>query len=271
MRYGIEVIPFGEYADPWPVLELAQAADAAGWEAISIWDHMLIPFGAGDVWAMLAGVAGVTQRLKLVSAVAALPRYRPQNLARFLVGLDRLSRGRVVLGAGAGALDEEFTRFGLPGQARARAEMLDEALEVMTGLWTGQPVTFAGRHFSADGASLVPGPVQQPRIPIWIGGESRPALRRAARWDGWIMGCIDEQSQVTVPPERVARDVDYIRQHRETDAPFDVAVDGVTQPGENRLPREYAEAGATWWFESIFGLRGSHAEMLERVKAGPPR
>lgn len=270
MHYGIEVIPFGEYADPRKVVELAQAAEGSGWEAICTWDHMIMPYGVGDPWVTLSAIAATTKEINLITDVAALPRYRPQNLARLLTSLDILSQGRVILGAGAGAIVEEFTSFSLPGDARSRAEMLDESLQVLTRLWTGEVVEFIGKHFQVQGAFLQPQPVQQPRIPVWIGGLSQAAFRRAAAWDGWTICVIDENSQVVRPPAKIAEDVACIYQHRGSLAGFDIAVDGMTQPGEVALPREYADAGATWWFEALFGMRGNHAEMLARVKAGPP-
>lgn len=270
MRFGLEIIPFGEYADPRKVVELARAAEAAGWEGIWLWDHLLMPYGAGDPWVTLTAVAAVTQRLIVLPGVAALPRYHPEILARLLAGLDIFSGGRLVLGAGMGALKEEFTAFSGPGEMRTRAEMLDEGLEVITRLWSGEKVDFQGRHYTVNGAALNPQPLQQPRVPVWIGGDKPPALRRAARWDGWIIGIIDEQGRFTRSPEQLAEDVAYIRQHREAGEPFEVAVDGISQPGENERVRAYAEAGATWWFEAIYGLRGSHEQMLARIEAGPP-
>jgi alkanesulfonate monooxygenase SsuD/methylene tetrahydromethanopterin reductase-like flavin-dependent oxidoreductase (luciferase family) len=191
-------------------------------------------------------------------------------LARFLTGLDLLSQGRVILGAGAGAIHEEFTHFGGPGEIQRRAEMLDESLEMIAGLASGEPFEYQGKYYSVDGVALQPRPFQQPRIPVWIGGESRAALRRAARWDGWMIGTVDENSQVTRTPEQLFKEVESIRRWRANPGPFDVAIDGISQPGERSLAGEYADAGATWWFEILFGLRGSHAEMLQRIKAGPP-
>ena len=270
MHYGIEVVPFGEYANPRRVMELAQAAEAAGWEAIWLWDHLLFPYGTGDPWVTLAAVAAVTEKLKLVTGVAALPRYKPHVLARTLVGLDLLSAGRVILGAGAG-VDFDFTPFGEAADAKTRGAMLDEGLAMLVGLLSSEPFTQHGRYYHAENAQLVPGPVQQPRIPVWIGGDSPAAYRRAAQWDGWIIGTVDEAQNITLPPAQLAERVQTIRSRRTNDSPFDVAVDGCTQPNGAGLVAEYADAGATWWFEAIFGTRGSHEDLLARIKAGPPR
>jgi alkanesulfonate monooxygenase SsuD/methylene tetrahydromethanopterin reductase-like flavin-dependent oxidoreductase (luciferase family) len=270
MRFGIEVIPFGEYSNPRKVMELAEAAEAAGWEGIWLWDHLLFPYGAGDPWVTLSAIAAVTERIKLCTGVAALPRYKPQVLARTLVGIDILSQGRVIFGVGAG-VDFDFTPFGEAADAKTRAAMLDEGLAVVDGLISGQPVTYQGRYYNANAAQLIPASVQQPRIPVWIGGDSTAAYRRAARWDGWIIGTIDEQQNITLPPAQIAERAQAIKAQREHDAPFDIAVDGSTRPGATPIVAEYATAGATWWFEAIFGTRGSHEEMLARILAGPPQ
>jgi hypothetical protein len=95
-------------------------------------------------------------------------------------------------------------------------------------------------------------------------------LRRASRWDGWIIGTVNEMSQVTNPPEKIFADASYIFQHRLEKQPFDIAVDGVTKAYEHGLVREYEDAGATWWFEAIHLSRGTLDELFQRIKAGPP-
>jgi alkanesulfonate monooxygenase SsuD/methylene tetrahydromethanopterin reductase-like flavin-dependent oxidoreductase (luciferase family) len=270
MQFGIEVAPFGPYSDPRLVVELAQAAEAAGWEAITLWDHVLFPYGTGDPWVTLAAVAAATQRIKLCTDVSPLPRYSPHVLARTLIALDILSQGRVILGAGAG-VDFDFTPVDPTTSPKRRAAILDESLEILAHLLAGEPVTHHGAHFTFDNVQLVPGPVQRPRIPVWIGGDSAPAYRRAARWDGWVIGTIDEQQNITLTPAQVRERVAAIRRHRTSAAPFAVAVTGVTTPGDSALPQAYADAGATWWFETLFASRGSHTEMLDRIDAGPPR
>ena len=271
MHYAIEVVPFGEFGDPRNVMRLAQVAEAAGWEGLFVWDHMGFVWGApaGDPWVTLAAVATSTSHLKLGVAVAPLPRYSPQVLARALTGLDLLSQGRVILGAGLGGSNEEFSAFGEPSDVRERAAMLDEALQILDRWMAGETLNFHGVHYTVENLALLPLPVQRPRIPIWIGGESRPAMRRAARWDGWVIPGIDQDQAVIRPPEQLAQELAYIQSHRVPSAPFDVAITGCSDPGQNSLASEYASAGATWWLESIFGLRGSLDEMLRRVAAGP--
>jgi len=269
VRYGIEVVPLGAYAEPGPVVELAVASEAAGWEALAVWDHCTFWGGVGDPWVTLTAVAAATSRLRLVTAVSPIPRYTPQLLARSVHALDAFSGGRVTLGAGLG-VDFDLAAYGELRPAAERAAMADEALSLVARLCNAETVTFAGAHHTVTGAQVASHATQSPRVPVWIGGSSRPALRRAARWDGWVIGSIDETQRVVYPPENVAADLTYLRAHG-PHAGFDVAVMGATPAGSPGLAPAYAEAGATGWFESLFGLRGTHEEMLDRVAAGPPR
>jgi alkanesulfonate monooxygenase SsuD/methylene tetrahydromethanopterin reductase-like flavin-dependent oxidoreductase (luciferase family) len=274
MRYGIVTPNLGEYADPRVSVRLARAAEAAGWEAFFVWDHLGFVRGvpSGDPWIILSAVAASTTRLKLGLAVTPLARRRPQVVANATTSLDLLSGGRVIFGAGLGGEPEEFTAFGEPGDPKERAAMLDEGLRILDGLWSGETVTHRGRHYAVEGVSLAPRPLQRPRLPIWIGGESAPALRRAARWDGWLAPATSHDGTPTMAksPERIAEMVATIRWHRTTPAPFEVAVDGYSEAADPGLPRAYEEAGATWWLESIQDARGPLDETMARVNAGPP-
>jgi len=150
--------------------------------------------------------------------------------------------------------------------------MLDEGLALLVEMWRGGTLDHHSEYYTATGIALTPQPEQKPRPPIWIGGDTKPALRRAARWDGWIIGTVDENSKVTRTPEQLEAQVHHILEHRSEGDAFDVAIDGITSgPGDSTLVREYESAGANWYFEILFGLRGSHQEMLRRVKKGPPR
>jgi probable F420-dependent oxidoreductase len=269
MRYGVDICTLGDLAEPARIVELAQAAEAAGWEAVFVWDHLAFAWGvpSADPWVSLAAVAQATQRVRLGTAVTPLPRRRPAVVAHAVATLDRLSGGRAVLGAGAGGVASEFTAFGEPGAAPVRAAMLDEALEVVTALWTGQQVNHTGRHYRVEGVTLAPLPVQRPRVPVWIGGHSRAALRRAARWDGWILGGDNEQGEMTVTPERLSDDVAYLGRHRTHTTPPEVAMTGVSAGPDDPVFARYEAAGLTWWLEH---LHGPYPALLSRIKAGPP-
>jgi alkanesulfonate monooxygenase SsuD/methylene tetrahydromethanopterin reductase-like flavin-dependent oxidoreductase (luciferase family) len=271
MKFGIDIINAGHFGDPRNVLEIAQAAEASGWDGFFIWDHLAFIWNgaSADPWVTLAGVAATTEKIRIGPMITPVARRRPQVLAQHLVSLDLLSSGRVIFGAGLGGVAQEFTAFGEPFEPKEVATMLDEGLDVMAKLWTGEPVTHHGAHYTVENVTFQPKPIQ--RIPIWIGGESKPALRRAARWDGWIVGIHDGEGSVTRMPEQLAAELAYIQSARpDPDAPFDVAVFGNSEPGISAQVREYEQAGATWWLESIHEMRGTPDKLMERVKAGPP-
>ena len=275
MRYGIEMTNLGDYADPRVAVRLARAAEEAGWEALFVWDHLAFAWGvpSGDPWVILSAVAASTARLKLGTAVTPLARRRLQVVANALATLDLLSGGSVIFGVGLGGVEQEFSAFGEPADARERAATLDEGLFVLDRLLSGEEVTHHGERYTVEAVKLAPLPVQRPRVPIWIGGESSAALRRAARWDGWLASATSPDGTPTMAkdPEQIVEMVAQIRLHRTTAAPLEVAVDGYTEPGDTRLPRAYEKAGATWWLESVHGMRGNVDEMVARVEAGPPR
>jgi alkanesulfonate monooxygenase SsuD/methylene tetrahydromethanopterin reductase-like flavin-dependent oxidoreductase (luciferase family) len=273
MNYAVEIVPFGTYADPRNIVIVAEAVEAAGWDGIFLWDHLAFAWGvpSADPWVALSAVAHATQRLRLGTDITPLPRRRPHILATTLTGLDLLSDGRVIFGAGLGGVPLEFSAFGEPEETRIRAAMLDEGLDVLDGLLSGQKVHHQGNYYKVNGVRLNPLPVQRPRPPIWIGGESRPALRRAARWDGWVISGVNEEAKMVKSPEDIANAAAYIRSFQRNETAFDIAMTGVSEPGQGITVTPYAEAGVTWWLESIFDLRGSMDVMLARVKAGPPR
>lgn len=275
MHHGIVVANLGDYSDPREAVRLAQTAEAAGWEGFFVWDHLGFVWDtpSADPWVILSAVAASTERIKIGTAVTPLARRRPQVVANALASLDVLSGGRVIFGAGLGGVPREFAAFGDPGGAKQRAAMLDEGLDVLNRLMSGELVTHRGEHYAVEDVRLAPLPVQRPRVPIWIGGEAKPALRRAAHWDGWLASAtpLDGTIGMSKSPEQIAALVTEIRRHRTANSPFDVALDGYSEPGDYELPRAYEEAGATWWLESIHDRRGTLEEMLARVEAGPSR
>jgi alkanesulfonate monooxygenase SsuD/methylene tetrahydromethanopterin reductase-like flavin-dependent oxidoreductase (luciferase family) len=267
VRSGLCVANTGTYSNPRATVRIARAAEESGWDGIFLWDHLAFVWGppAGDPWVVLTAVAAATERVQIGTAVTPVARRRPHVLAQTVATLDVFSGGRVVFGAGLGGIVSEFERFGEPGDAKVRAEMLDEGLEVLRGLWSGMEVHHRGRHYTVDGVTLAPPPAQQ-RVPIWVGGNARPSLRRAARWDGWIADSFGPAG-LKLAPEDVARSLHVIREAREGDEPFTVAALGESDKGD---PAAYAQAGVEWWLENVNDRRGSPEQMLELVRAGPP-
>jgi alkanesulfonate monooxygenase SsuD/methylene tetrahydromethanopterin reductase-like flavin-dependent oxidoreductase (luciferase family) len=267
MRFGLCVASIGTYADPRNVIELAEDAEGAGWEALLYWDHLAFVWGppSADPWVTLAGVAARTERLRVGTNVTPVPRRRIHVLAHQVATLDVLSGGRAVFGAAIGGIPEEFTAFGETGDARERAEMLEEGLDLLRALWAGERVIHHGRHYTVEGVELKPRPAQE-RLPIWIGGNAQPALRRAARFDGWSADTTNQEG-MRMRPDELARSVETIRALRGGLEGYDVAVMGHADQAD---PGQYARAGATWWLENVHDGRGSFDELRALVRQGPP-
>jgi probable F420-dependent oxidoreductase len=267
VRFGICVANIGTYADPRASVRVARAAEECGWEGVFVWDHLAFVWGppAADPWVTLAAIASATSLVRIGTAVTPVARRRPQVLAQAVATLDILSGGRFVFGAGLGGSESEFAAFGEPSDAKVRAEKLDEGLALLRRLWSGEEVVHHGAHYDVEGVTLAPVPVQQP-LPVWIGGNRALSLRRAARWDGWLADSADPTGMALSPADVGAR-IETIRATREADGRFEVAVLGQSDRGE---PRAYAEAGATWWLESLHDRRGTPEEILAVVEAGPP-
>lgn len=285
MRYGLSIPNFGEWADPRTMVDLARDAETAGWDGFFIWDHIRFsatPLPVHDPWVLLAAMATVTDRIRIGPMVTPLPRRHPWKLAREAVSVDHLSRGRLMLGVGIGEpIDVEFTAFGLPGDKKVRAEMLDEGLAILAGLWSGEEFSFSGTHYRLAPMRFLPRPVQQPRIPIIVAGywPNRGPIRRAARWDGM-------NALFPYPTEdwegKFTSLVAELRSLRtdgpDAAAPFEI-FDGGHTPGDDD-PAVSARLGATWWIESLdpwrFGWDNSERwpeiePVRDRIRRGPPR
>lgn len=264
MRHGLLVANVGTYSDPRNVVRVAETAEAAGWEALLLWDHLAFVWGppAGDAWTTLAAVAARTTRLLVGTGVTPVPRRRPHVLAQSAATLDLLSGGRFVFGAGLGGIPDEFAAFGEDSAQRVRAERLDEGLDLLRHLWSGDRVDHEGRHFTAKGVTLAPLPLQQP-LPIWVGGNSARARARAARFDGWFADSSDPE-RMTISPDELAQLAATIGRG----PGFEIVVHGYADRAD---PAAYAAAGATWWLEDIHDMRGSLEELLALVARGPSR
>ncbi len=184
MRYGIIV----NAGDPRVMAGLAAEAESAGWDGVFYYDAIAIGDAEMyDPWVVLAAMALRTERVRLGLILTPPSRRRPWKLARETMTLDRLSGGRLILPVGLGALDDAgFGHVGEATDARTRAELLDESLAILDGLWSGEPFAFEGRHYRFTAMTFRPTPVQRPRIPIWVVGilSSERSMRRALRWAG---------------------------------------------------------------------------------------
>jgi alkanesulfonate monooxygenase SsuD/methylene tetrahydromethanopterin reductase-like flavin-dependent oxidoreductase (luciferase family) len=246
---GIFVAPFDELFDPNVLARLAARAEELGWNGFFVWDHIRYsaPSSAvADPWVALSAVAAATSRIRLGPMVTPLSRRRVHKLARETVTLDRLSGGRLVLGAGLGSdRHGELAPFGEVENPRERARLLDAGLRRLAAYWGGE---------------FDPPPVQRPRIPVWIAARwpSRRPVRRAARWDGLF--------PIDLPgPDALAELASEVTQLRDgAPGPFDLIAEN--PPGTDPAPWE--AAGATWCLTG-FGPSPTEAEVAEAIEAGP--
>lgn len=159
MRFGLSFPNFGSYGEPGALVALARRAEEAGWEGFFVWDHVVVAdsMPIADPWVVLGAIAQTTSSIRLGPMVAALPRHRPWNVARQAVSLDRLSKGRMILGVGIGFPPrEEFGTFHEPQDPRVRADMLDEGLSIVEGVWSGQAFAHNGRHYQIEQTAFAP-------------------------------------------------------------------------------------------------------------------
>ena len=283
MKYGIYLPNFGPYGDAKTLVELAIEAEEAGWDGFFIWDHIAgwdLPMV--DPWVALAAIAASTEKIRIGTTVTPLPRRRPWKIAREAVSIDQLSGGRLTLSVGIGGGEGEWDHLGEETDLKTRGEMLDEALEILVGLWSGEEFRYTGEHYQIKKARFTPTPVQQPRIPIWVGGfwPNKKPFRRAAKWDGSfpLLDTWDNEEELQLLEEVVR----FLEEHRESDEPFDIVMMGVTRdavdPEGLELVRQRAERCATWWLEALTPFREGKdymeewpvKEMRERVLLGPP-
>jgi alkanesulfonate monooxygenase SsuD/methylene tetrahydromethanopterin reductase-like flavin-dependent oxidoreductase (luciferase family) len=240
VRSAIHVPLFGALADPHAIADIARAAEQRGWDGLFVWDHVLSPvvgeWDIADPWIVLAGAAMVTDRIRLGPMVTPLPRRRVLKLARETVTLDRLSRGRLIVGLGTGRdIAREYSAFGESTDPRRLGRVLDEGAAVLTALWAGETVSHHGA-VTVDDVRAVPGPLQQPRIPLWLGTNRTTGgpIERAARYDGIFPLGMDVAG--------VARIADTVEKIRGSRTGFDIAVAANRHTDLQAL----RAAGATW-------------------------
>ena len=205
MKYGFTLPGRGHLATPERLGIIARKGEEFGFDTLLIGDHILVPKNISSVYpyteggefpgsgsgesmeqiTLLSYIAGQTSKIRLVTSVLIVPHRNPLIAAKSLATLDLLSEGRLVVGVGVGWMREEFQALGLP-PFEERGAVTDEYIRAFKVLWTEDDPHFEGKYISFDDISFLPKPVQKPHPPIWVGGESRPALRRTAELaDGW--------------------------------------------------------------------------------------
>lgn len=275
MQYGF-IIPRG---DVDTIVAMATEAEEAGWDGVFYWDGIYIESMGEmyDPWVVLAAIALRTQHIRIGAVLTPPSRRRPWKLARETVTVDHLSHGRLVLPVGLGALDDGgFSKVGEVTDRKVRAQLLDEGLEILTGLWSGQSFSFHGRHYHVDEMTFLPPPVQKPRIPIWVVGAwpRTKSMQRVLRYDGLLPTKINpDGSGGEVTPDDIRAMKAYIAEHRTQATPFDIVWEGET-PGNNRneacdIIKPYVDAGITWWMESRWSIEDIDV-VRTRIRQGPP-
>ena len=283
VTFGTSVPTRGPLAGPDQLRALAQRADDLGFDHIWVSDHIILPrqvasfypYASDGVAAFLPDqpyfeplaalnfLAGCTQRVRLGTHVLILPYRNPVVTAKTLSTLDVLSGGRLILGAGVGWMEEEFQALGLDTYPQ-RGAVTDEYIQLYKELWTQDHPSFDGQHYQISGSGFAPKPAQKPHPPIWIGGHTGPAIRRAARHgDGWMP--IGLRPPAILEPEELAaliarlrrltlqagRDQNAVELTFSTDIRFDNNAGGA-RPWMNGRPeqiaadlRQYIDLGVT--------------------------
>ncbi len=243
MEFGFGVPSRGPLASLENIVALAQKGEELGFDIITVSDHIVVPNDIDSIYpysetgeftssqsgeymeqlTTIAYLAGVTSRIKLLTSVMVLPHRSPVLTAKMLATIDVLSQGRLIVGCGVGWMEEEFEAIGAPPYAE-RGAVGNEYLRVFRELWTSDDPSFDGEYASFSNIAFAPKPVQQPHPPLWIGGESPPALRRAGQLgDAWYPICsnpqfpvgtleqfADYQARVRRHAERAGRDSDEL-------------------------------------------------------------
>ena len=201
MKYGFTVPGRGPLASPDSLIAIARHAEELGYDSISMGDHILVPNNIGSTYPYTEGgefpgsasgssmeqitalsfLAGATEKVRLATSVLIVPHRNPLVAAKALATLDLLSQGRLIIGIGVGWMREEFEALGIP-PFEERGAVTDEYIQAFKELWTSDSPSFEGKYIGFSDITFLPKPVQQPHPPIWVGGESRRAIRRAARY-----------------------------------------------------------------------------------------
>ncbi|MBI2466494.1 MAG: LLM class flavin-dependent oxidoreductase [Candidatus Rokubacteria bacterium] len=186
VRFGVSLGAFpGAVPGRDELVQFARKAEAVGFDSVQAGDHIQWHAPILETTTLLATFAAVTERVRIASDVIVLPLRDPVWMAKTIASLDVLSGGRVIFGIGVGGdYPPEYAAVRVP--IEERGSRANESLEIIRGLWTHERFSYAGRHFTLRDVAIAPRPLQ-PSIPIWVGGGSEAALRRAARYgDGWI-------------------------------------------------------------------------------------
>ena len=306
MKYGFSIPNRGPNASPENLATLVGKAEEWGYHCGSTGDHIVVPANIGSRYpyteggefpgsssgesmeqiTLLAYLAGITQKLQLVTGVIIVPHRNPLLAAKALATLDVLSHGRLVVGIGAGWMKEEFQALDLP-PFEERGAVTDEYIRAFKELWSSDNPTFEGKYCRFSDISFLPKPVQKPHPPIWVGGESPRAIRRTAELaDGWYpigsnpdfpMGTPDQLAagikRLASRATRAGRDPSEIEViYRSPEFEIRKSTSGERHPftgtaGEIAADiRQYEELGVDYLLVDFFRITSSFEEALQRME-----
>ena len=277
MKYAINFANFDYLGDIKVLVDLAVDAEKAGWDAVFVWDHVnLILDGCGqggkhaDPWITLGLIAEHTESVMIGPSITPIARRRPVKLAREILTLHQLAGDRFIFGAGSGVAPSEFDDLGEASDLRVRADMLDEGLQLLQELWSGEDVDHLGKHYQVKSPAFATGGVD---IPIWLAAtwpNKRP-FRRAAKYDGVFAVYQDFVTELN--PQEVAEITSYIDEHRDNDEPFQLSIGTNTtddRQADFARSQAFEEAGANWWLDGGNPATESLEALRARVRRGPP-
>ncbi len=279
MKFAVYTPNFGYSYNPLDLAEVAKEAENAGWDGFFLWDHLVFMEGLNvpviDPWIALSAIAMKTEKIKIGPLITPISRRRPWKLAREIVSLDHLSNGRLILGVGLGAPEYDFVTFGEEFDNNIRAKKLDEGLDILLGLLSGNDFSYEGDHYKIKNVKFLPTPVNG-KIPIWVAGmwpNKKPFLR-ASKFDGVFPIHADWPQKLTQGD--IKQIISLVNKNRKDSNRFDIIIAGDTPSSSSEginVLKPYKEIGVTWWCENIdlFRFKNSAEKMLERVRQGPPR
>jgi hypothetical protein len=279
MKFGF-VLPFGSARD---AAESAKVAEQAGWDGFFVWE----PVWGIDAWVSMTAAAMVTSKIMLGTMLSPISRMRPWDLAGKAVTLDHLSNGRVIISVGLGAIDTGFADFGEVTDRKTRAELVDEGIDILHGLWKGQPFNYNGKHYKIKENKFIhqpPNPLNNSRVPIWMVGAwgSDKSMRRVLKCDGLLPQKVrppnsDPNEHAAITPAELHDIIAWVRANRTATTPFDYVIEapfGVDPVKEAEIMAPWQEAGATWWIDSMWMAENNDEgkrKVRERIELGPVR
>jgi alkanesulfonate monooxygenase SsuD/methylene tetrahydromethanopterin reductase-like flavin-dependent oxidoreductase (luciferase family) len=292
MKFGLTIPNWGPFADIRRLAALAQDAESAGWDGFFVWDHVwYLDQPMADPWVALGVIAMQTSTIRIGTMVTPIPRRRVYKLSREVVSIDQLSNGRMILGVGIGSgRPHEYEFVGEETSAKVRGAMLDEALDLLMKLWSGEYFKHEGEYYPMRGSKgesgeeirHLPTPVSG-HIPIWVGGSwpNKKPFRRAAKWQGAAPIMIDLPRNEMMPVDAIHEVADFVNAVRGGEEPYDIVVSGISnhlaRDEASTLAAAYEGVGATWWLEKLdpWAFGGNEIDwpverIVETVRQVPP-